>query len=234
MGPSLVSSWKTSSWNTSSAVYNRTSVCIGLSRYDGGRWRLPLSSKFPSAISNLTFLTYPSSLGYTFTTLQSGHLLRVLSLSLEMTISPTARFLLGWTHFCLIVIFEDTLPSTSARIHLLNTELRRLRQYISALWNFPCGGSTLSGCIVRRWLGVNCSGASASHKLSTPKGLELIMHSTSVKSVRNVSPSSWLPACNSSGSSGVAYTTNHTFPCPAHVTRMGYVQLEWDPLASIP
>ena len=87
--------------NPSSAVYNRMSVCIGLSRYDGGRWRLPLSSKFPSAISNLTFLTYPSSLGNTCTTLQSGHLLRVLSLSLEMTISPTARFLLGWTHFCL-------------------------------------------------------------------------------------------------------------------------------------
>lgn len=72
-----------------------------LSKYDGGHWFLPPSSKFLSAISNLTFLTYPSSLGYTCTTLPSGHLLRVLSLSLEMTISPTARFLLGWTHFCL-------------------------------------------------------------------------------------------------------------------------------------
>ena len=104
--------------NPSSAVYNRMSVCIGLSRYDGGRWRLPLSSKFPSAISNLTFLTYPSSLGYTFTTLQSGHLLRVLSLSLEMTISPTARFLLGWTHFCLtyLVTFEDTLPPSQPEL----------------------------------------------------------------------------------------------------------------------
>ena len=176
-----------------------------MSKYDGGRWRSPLSSKFPSAISNLTFLTYPSSLGYTCTTLPSGHLLRVLSLSLEMTISPTARFLLGWTHFCLTCNIWRYPPRHLSQNSFAKywTVLQRLLQYISALWNFPGGGSTLLGFIVRRWLGVNGSGASASHKLSTLRGLELIMHSTSVKSVRNVSSSSWLPACNSSGSSAL-------------------------------
>ena len=221
MGTSLVSSWKTSSWNTSSAVNNRTSLCIGLSKYDGGRWRLPLSSKFPSAISNLTFLTYPSSLGYTCTTLPSGHLLRVLSLSLEMTISPTARFLLGWTHFCLTCNIWRYSPRHLSQNSFARywTLLQRLQQYISALWNFPGGGS---------------SGASAPHKLSTLRGLELIMHSTSIKSVRNVASSSWLPACNSSGSSALRTLRIKPSHVPPMWLEWTYVQLEWNPLASIP
>ena len=123
-----------------------------LSKYDGGHWFLLPSSKFLSAISNLTFLTYPSSLGYTCTTLPSGHLLRVLSLSLEMTISPTARFLLGWTHFCLTCNIWRYSPRHLSQNSFARywTLLQRLQQYISALWNFLGGGSTLLGFIVRR------------------------------------------------------------------------------------
>ena len=101
MGTSPVSWLSASSPATSSVVSSRTSLCIGLSRYDGGLWHLPQSSKSLSAISNLTFRTNLSSLGYTCTTLPSSHLLHASSLSLEITMSPTARFLVGWIHFCL-------------------------------------------------------------------------------------------------------------------------------------
>ena len=136
------------------------------------------------------------------TTLPSGHLLRAPSFSLEMTTSPTARFLFGWTHFFLTCsVWRYSLRHLSQHsLAQCCTLLQRPRQYMSALWNSPGGGSTRLGFIVRRWFGVNGSGASALHRWSTLRGLELIMHSTSVMNVRKVSSSSWHPALDSRGS----------------------------------
>ena len=72
-----------------------------------------------------------------------------------------------------------------------------LRQYRSALWNLPGGGSTSFCFRVSKWFGVRGSGASGSFRSLTESGLELTIHSTSVMRVLNASSSSWVPALTS-------------------------------------
>ena len=73
------------------------------------------------------------------------------------------------------------------------------------------------------------------HYIGTLRGLELIMHSTSVIHVRKVSSSSWLPAFNNSGSSALrTLRINLSQVRFFHVARVGHVHFEWYPFASIP
>ena len=142
------------------------------------------------------FLTRPSSLGWTCTTLARGHRPRGPSLSLEMTTSPIFRSFLGCTHF-----WRNCRDCRYSLRHLSQnslakywTLLHHFLQYRSGRWNLPGGGRVTFGFMVRRWLGVSGSGASGLPRFSVVRGLELMIHSASVMKVLKASSSSCVPA----------------------------------------
>ena len=135
---------------------------------------------------------------HSFTIFARGHLFRGSSPSFEITISPAHIFLCGWFHFFrLCKVWRNTRRYLTQNSLAKYCTLHHFREYKSALWNSPGGGSTIFGFKVSKWFGVSGSGASGLLRSLVVRGLELTIHSTSVMKVLNASSSNWLPALRS-------------------------------------
>ena len=149
-----------------------------------------------------------------------------------ITMSPTHRFLRGFTHFwccwrlkrySFFHLIQNSLAKCWTRLH-------RFLQYLSADWNTPGGGSTTFVFIMSRWLGVNGFKDSVSFSDSTVRGwlltICLPLRTTRFWVIHHSIASHY----SEEEMQGHYALNGSVVPRPFHVTGWGNVHIEFQPV----